>query len=529
VIRTVSRTSRVPQHSAFNTIERLLWWLTLFWGCSLIWLPERPPMADLGAHAGQITLLIDLTRGTSPWSDALYVNPTTPYLLGYGLTALVSVVTSVLFAVKLVLSIAYLGFVLAAVKVRQHFGSSHYLDWMIIPSFFGLSFEWGFFSFLVAAPIGMLFVLVVDDWLSEPARSRGWLVVIVGLILFAAHGLTFAFFLATAFVMTLVALRSADRLRRLVTALTPLIALSAASVVVFVIISRSESQLGQDFTSSSITFKYQWGRVLELLTNSFDSYLSDQSRGYDWRYLVVAVSFIAAPWTMGFKPVSVSSSVAMIPLVIVLAVAALVPSDALGTWLIYERFAQFLFPSYAWIFSAQRSASLPVWRFPLGLAALVLGCWFVMGVLTIQMVRFTEESAGFSNVLASMEPGEAAVYLVFDKGSAAYAHDFSYLHFASWYEAEKHGFVVPNLAFYKNMVVRFRKDREPKANSSGNIERYPGSFDWIEHEGDRYRYFIIRDVAQQGASVYFKGSPCLPHKTFGYREWQVYERSACAR
>ena len=307
----------MPHRSGFNQIERALWWLTLFWGGSLIWLPERPPMADLGAHAGQIALLIELTQGSSPWREILYVNPTTPYLLGYGLAALFSVATSVLFAVKLVLTIAYLGFVLAAVKVRQHFGSSHYLDWMIIPSFFGLSFEWGFFSFLVAAPIGMLFVLVVDEWLSRPAWSRGSLVVIVGLILLAAHGLTFAFFLATALVMTAATFRSADRLRGLVTALAPLVALSVASAVAFVTISRVENQLGQDFTSSSITFKYQWGRVLELLTNSFDSYLSDGERGYDWRYVLVAVSFLAAPLAMGFKPTGVKSSVATIPLVMV--------------------------------------------------------------------------------------------------------------------------------------------------------------------------------------------------------------------
>ena len=114
-------------------------------------------MVDLAAHAGQITLLKDLIAGRSPWADTFFVNPLTPYLLGYCIATSFSFVMPVLVAVKLTISVTYFAFVLSAVKVSRYFGSSHYLDWTILPVFFGLPFVWGYLPFLVAAPVGLFF------------------------------------------------------------------------------------------------------------------------------------------------------------------------------------------------------------------------------------------------------------------------------------------------------------------------------------------------------------------------------------
>src|SRR5580698_1531124 len=62
----------------------------LLLGATMVWLAPRPPMEDFPQHVAQVTLLRDLLRGTSPWSDLLRINWFTPYLLGYGATLLLS-------------------------------------------------------------------------------------------------------------------------------------------------------------------------------------------------------------------------------------------------------------------------------------------------------------------------------------------------------------------------------------------------------------------------------------------------------
>jgi hypothetical protein len=454
--------------------------------------------------------------GSSPWRGIIFINPITPYLLGYGLALLFSFVMPVLAAVKLTLSLAYFGFVLTAVKVGRHFGSSHYLDWMVLPVFFGFSFVWGFFSFLVAAPIGLIFLLVVEYSVSKSTSYHRWLVIWIGLILLASHGLLFAVFWLTAFVMIIVKCR-ADGFRRLATALMPLLVLAGITLIVVWIMKQDEEQLGQGL-STSILLNYHSGRLYELLINSFDSYLSVERTGYDWRYLVVASCFLAAPWLIGLKAVRLNNSVAIIPLVIVLAVSALTPSVVAGIFNIWERFALFLFPSYAWVFSSKPNTNM-AWRVHLGIVVLILGCWFAMGVRTIRTVRFNQESASFSKVLTTLAPAQRVLYLPFDERSVADAHFATYKHFASWYEAELHGFVDPNFAKGPNMVVRFLSGRTPEVH--GDL------LDLGAHQADLYRYFIIHDKVQNGPSNYFEGSLCLPQKVFSNGEWQVYERKPC--
>ena len=511
------------QRPGLHKAERVLWWFTFVWGGSIIWLAHRPPMVDLAAHAGQIELLRGLIAGGSPWKDVFFVNPLTPYLLGYFIATLFSFAMPVLVAVKLTISVAYFAFVLSAVKVSRYFRSSHYLDWTILPVFFGLPFVWGYLPFLTAAPVGLFFLISIDYYICKPTKYGAWWPIMIGLLLLASHGLTFAFFYLTAFAMIVVKCRK-DDVRRLATALIPLFSLGGMTLIVIWIIKEREVQFGQPITSF-IMFNYHWGRMHEMLINSFDSYLSViNDRYYDWPLLIVACLFVVAPWWIGLKCVNCNRSVAMVPFVIVLAALTLVPTSVAGASLVSERFAIFLFPSYAWVFSTKITANKPAWCVSSGVIILILGCYFAMGVRTVRTLHFDQESAGFSKVLDSLAPAQIVLYLPFDRASVANSHEYTYEHFASWYEAELHGLVEPNWAAYsQNMVVRFRDIHR----TTGSIDRDPSSFNWDTHLGDQYRYFIIRDKAEKDASSYFKGALCLPKRLLSTGEWKVYERGVC--
>src|SRR4051794_34239042 len=92
---------------------------TVLFAAATFWFVHRPPMADLPQHAGQIALLRDLVFGQSKWQALVQVNWFTPYLAGYLPALLLSFVMPVLAALKLLLTVAYLGFVCACIALRR--------------------------------------------------------------------------------------------------------------------------------------------------------------------------------------------------------------------------------------------------------------------------------------------------------------------------------------------------------------------------------------------------------------------------
>lgn len=499
-----------------HKVERKLWWLTVIWGVAVFWLAEYPPMIDLPQHAAQISLLRDLIAGVSPWSNDVWINLWTPYLLGYGISTLLSFLMPVVVAVKLTLSIAYLGFVASAVLMRRHFGSSDHLDWMLLPVFFGFSYKWGFLTFLVAVPIGLLFILVVDLWASQLSRKYGGLVLLMGLVLLASHGLMFAFFWLIALAVVLLRCRMEGLLHRTI-AVLPLLALAGVSLFYFWISKQNEAQIGSHILAD-ISFGHTWERVIELLDYSFDN-------EYRWMYILVACVFLAAPWLLGLRPVKFSSSTPMILLIMGTALFMLIPAYVLNTAFLYQRFAVFLFPFYAWIFSSEPDNNIKQWRIVTGIIILIAGCWCALGVRTIQALNFDQESADFSRVLTVLIPAQRVLYLPIQRDSAADSHDNIYLHFASWYQAQKHGLVDFNFAWFPPQIVRFRKNSLPKVKPG--FEWNPNSFDWTANQGDVYRYFIIHGGDQLDPVKLFKGAPCPPHTVLNKGAWHVYERVVC--
>ena len=164
-----------------ESLSRILFALTVAWGASIVWLAPHPPMLDLPQHAGQLALLKQLLTGESPWAHLVQVNPFTPYMLGFALALPLSFVLPVAVALKLLLSLAYVAFVLVCVALRRHFGADARLDWLFVTSFFGFAFKWGFFTFVLTVPFGLWFILLVDRYALEGTVRRGLGVAATGL------------------------------------------------------------------------------------------------------------------------------------------------------------------------------------------------------------------------------------------------------------------------------------------------------------------------------------------------------------
>jgi hypothetical protein len=155
----------------------------------------------------------------------------------------------------------------------------------------------------------------------------------------------------------------------------------------------------------------------------------------------------------------------------------------------------------------------------------MLGCWGFLGAQTARLHRFAIESASFETLLANTEPEERALSLVFDESSPAYITPMAYRHYPAWYQAERHGFVDFNFAWFLPQIVRFKPDRLP-AVTPGFFEDTK-QFDWKTNNGRLYRYFFVRNTQALPAG-FFANDECDVVLVRKVDEWSLYERRRCS-
>jgi hypothetical protein len=489
------------------SLSRAAFVVTLVACTALFWIAPRPPMGDLPQHAGQIVLLHDLATGTSRWSHLVRINYFTPYLFAYAIATALSFVLPTLVALKVVLTAAYLAFVLSAVALRKELSGDARLDWLFIPGFFGLAFQYGFYPFLVATPLGLMFLVIAKRFADAPTRAAMARMVAAGLLLFFCHGLVFALCVGIGFCM------AALRMTRLTAArvVLPYAALGLVLVASFVNARLHEPLLAHG--RAPINWEWDkpggWHRLL-----AFPDYVV-ASTLHDYALLPIVALMFIAPWILGDR--LNRSRIALVPLGALLAVWFLAPGEVAKTTYLYHRFAVFLLPAYAFAFSPAQAAKS---RAALVEGGLALLCWFFLGALAVRERRFAVESAPFERVLSAAEPGERALELIFDPQSAAIRHEWAYHAFALWYQVERQGFVDFNFAGLLPEVVRYRPGQAPPF--SGDVYK----FDWHALNASVYRYFFVRHTAPL-ASELFDNDQCVVRLVKEDGDWSLYERLAC--
>jgi hypothetical protein len=495
-------------------VERLAFLATVIIAGATFWLVPRLPMTDLPQHAGQVAAWHDLLLGTSKWESLLYINYFTPYLIGYSLALVLSFVLPVSAALKVVLTLAYFGFVAACVALRARMGGDRRLDWLFIPGFFGYAYSWGFYTFLVAAPFGVLFVLVAHHYADRPTLARGVVLFVADLALFFSHGLVFLFANVIGGLFLLLKHRNPAQL---LPAALPYVAVGLWCVVYALVRLRVEtSAVGEPFAIS-------WGWDSSRL--NFPIFSIDWSiGGYDsnWSFGPLLILMLGAPLVLGAR-VNRQDLTVFVPLTVTVLVWAFFPDSALNAWSLYQRFALFLLPFYAVMFRAPPTTRRGV----VPLLWLPILCWVFLALFSERLLAFAKESAAFDDVLAVTQPGQRALGLIFNPTSAALDHVVAYWNFPLWYQAEKGGFVDFNAAGFLPPVVRFRPDRVPSGFAGPTWEwRHPKDFDWAKYQAEIYRYFFIRRSGPLPPG-YFPTGRCEPVLLKSVDSWSVYENVNC--
>lgn len=470
-------------------------------------------MVDLPQHAGHVVAARELLLGNSKWPALLYINYYTPYLLPYGLALLLSFFVPVVVAFKAILTLAFWGFVASCILLRRRFDGDRRLDWLFIPGFFGYAYGWGFYTFMVAAPLGMLFILLAHHYAESPNPRSALFLFFASLALFFSHGLTFLF--VNAIGALFLVLRYQQPLRLVRDAL-PYVGIGLWCTVYGLV------RLNLEDGPVSTLLKVEWGfgDRLDFLLYSMSSPRGELDA--DWRFAPLLLGMLAAPFVLGARLQRRRPS-ALLSLVVVLAVGVFMPLTAWGTWSLYPRFAIFLLPFYALAFRAPAGASQGV----LKLLWLPAACWIILAVHAERLMAFARESADFETVLAAAAPGHRALGLILDPSSPAAASTFAYVHFPLWYQAEANGLVDFSFSGYDSAVVRYRRSAQPAIFSrSGWAYRPAQVFNWSRDQPEIYRYFFVRNSAPLPAG-YFPAGRCAPGLVASAGAWSLYENVNC--
>ncbi|MCW2573965.1 MAG: Cyclopropane-fatty-acyl-phospholipid synthase, partial [Frankiales bacterium] len=440
------------------------------------------------------------------------INWFTPYLLGYGLALPLSLIMPAGTALKLLMTLAYVAFVALCIKLRRHFNGDPRLDLLFIPSFFGLAWHWGFVTFLVTSPVVLAFVLLASYYSRTPTVRSAFAVVMLGMLMLVSHGLGFLLGWATGALMLLT--EQFHRRRLWLPPWLPYAFLACASLGYFIIGQAFEAQLPAQPDSEPVWRGYEWKRLIRVPLYTVAATKEDVF------LLPLALLLFAAPFIMGLR-MRRGNWRAIVPLTVVVFLMLTLPSTALDTSFLYERFGLFLLPGWAWAFAADdpsRASETPRWRVTLGVLSMVACCGLLLFHEGARIWLFGKETHAVDAALRKLQPGARILALPFDITNPEARFRFAHSHYAAWYQAEAHGFVDFNFAWFRPQIVRFKPDRA--SHVSLGFDFAPQTFDWSWHEGWRYRYVLVSGAMPPGV---FDGAPCPPVTLFSDSTFTILE------
>jgi len=451
--------------------------------CSLpIILTTYPPMVDIPQHAAQISFINAWSGDNLKFKDLFELNPFAPYWLGYGIVLLFAQLTSVITSIKIVIAIALVSFPLSCALFRKETNIPAHFDWLFLPLVFGFAYDWGFFNFLIGAPVGMIFlrdVLRYQKGIISPWRIALWVN-----FLFFTHILIMLFFCTLGFLLLL---PNRFSIFAIIKKSAPLFASVPLTLIWFLIYIKT----GQSQEPGP------WGlgvyRIHQFLPNML-------SLPETMHFISISILLCALPLILG-KPIS-RSFAKLLPFAFYLLWMLLAPNYLFGNFFTYNRFGMFGLPLYFLMFDYDKSfysektntllrSKMKFLIFFVSLVGVLL-----LTRITMNSLIYERESIGYQYISKHMQPKKRVLTLVFNNRSSIHNNkthaNFApvFLHYPVWYQAEKLGLVDYNFASFDGMIVHYKTKTQPTAGRG--FEWMPHRFDWDYHNAHLYDYFVIK-------------------------------------
>jgi hypothetical protein len=436
-----------------------------------LWFGQYLPMIDLAQHAAQVIALREIWAGNEAFTQLFQINWFTPYLLGNALLYAGSLVMPVAVATQVFVSLSLMAIPLLTGTLLRTAGADERWKWLAIPGAYSFAFYWGFFSFLVAVPLGLLFLIQAIRFADAPTLRRGVAVAVASLALFFCHIIVLGFASMTA-LGYIVGAHYRDWkacVRRALPYTTPIPVIAAWLFVTY----NNEARVSSD--------PMMYGLVIERLV----ALLLQPAGREAWApfiCLLVTGSIVLMPWLMGSTLSRRPQR--WLPFLLGFAVFMAAPSYVLSTAYFYDRLGVFLVPLWLLLWDAPAAQV----RRPDWLVMPVVLIWMFMNIG--RFAAFARETEAFDRVLAQMEPGRRVASLMLDTSTPLFALPV-YMHFPLWYQAKKQGIVELNFAQFYSQTVRYKPGvvgpRIPEA-----VTWFPELFEWQADGGANYDYFVVK-------------------------------------
>ncbi len=507
------QTAAVDEHSAvlpalLAAPTREMWLIVIasVLATAPVWLATYPPMVDLPEHAAQVALLRSLHTPDFRFAGLFWVNWFTPYLLGYMLVYVLTPLFGIVTSCKIVVALALAALPVTTALLTRETGADSYWALLTIPAMYGFSYNWGFLNFLVATPMGLLFLALFMRHTRKPSVRTTICLALVSILLFFSHALIYLFF---GFIVCVFAMVEIGNLRRALLAVLPTVA-AIPLIVLWYLRTKSDPgvQEGVFWDLNWITSldPHTWGGRLTgffpRLLGIWPSYVC----------LVLGIALFALPLLAGTRPMKRPS--VWVPLAICLAVTLFAPTGGHSTWAVAQRFTVFALPFFV-IGLGTGTSSRPTWR-----AAILPLLFAWISIIIVATLTFEAEAAGFNQLLSAMEPNQRTLSLMFMQATKASPAPV-FVHYPAWYSATKQGVVDMNFAAFPVALVRYRPSLPPGDPSVS--EWYPQTFRWSTWRGGAYRYFVVHAPVDLGYRL-FGWVPCPVSLVTRSGNWWLYEK-----
>lgn len=484
----------------FKFYDIIFWGIVLF-TIFIIMSGSYLPMVDLPQHAGQVSTLDNIIKNRSQWSDLVELNFTTPYLCGYLSWLFLVQFFDIVTASKVLVSLIFLLFVCSFDYLAKLLNASKLVKWISIPTFFGFCYDWGFATYLLATSIGLLFFCCHIKWVNNKKVSNLFLIFILGIILYFSHMLSYLFFCFLSFLYVLFSINKVSDFLKI-----SMVYLFYLFLLIFYFV-QGDSLSGMYGYGMSVDFQGLGEKLIYLLAYPF-------SMSGDI-YVFVGLFFLVFPFLANYK--LTKDKRRYIPLIVCSVCWFALPHFLYNTYFIYERYSILFFGFYYLIFDSQNKYAYAIYMKFL-FVLIVLYCL----ILDYKNIIFAKkETQNFEKILLEMKPEKKLLTLIFEPTGYTLTTPFTYVHFGSWYQAQKNGWSDFNFAWFHPQIVRYKPETAPK-------EIKPG-FEWEPAKAidscQEYDLILIR-VYNPAIKNYMADNNCSDYILQSQQgEWYLYEKA----
>ncbi len=420
------------------------------------------PMTDLPHHVAQLAL--GQRMGTGAFADQLEHRLFTPYLLAYGVGRLLAVLLPATEAIRCLVAVSVIGLPWALWQLLRRAGGDPWWALLGFPLAFNVVFYFGFLSYLLTLPLGVLFLATVHRHARTPSRRLSLGLAVFGALLFFGHALVWG---ACVLCALAIVLGGDERTwKERVFAALPVVA-AAPIAIGWTLATRAAEPLAARET--------QWALGVDRFPKIADHLLGGDP--------LAAIALFALLVAVGVGARRLSKDPRRYgPALIGAFLYLATPWAAMGAFHLYPRFAVL---AAILFLPACEGLAEPSRRRTASRVAIVILVLVWAGVLVSRVRDFDREAQGYFEVAKSVEPGHEVYMLIDDPKLDPFAGD-PFLHLPLLLQVDADVIVEVSLARHYPSPVRFKDGVRPTLDRDNPLR---------ELKQGRYRYVVVRYTA----------------------------------